>query len=88
MRDVPGEGGVRPVSPRIDGADEITIAEEQHQFMPLAAAHVRYSDSVQRVCRWTFTPEERAAIAAGEDMYFGTPAEIPLTPHWLKVGFP
>jgi hypothetical protein len=79
---------VRPIAPRIDGADEITIAEEQEEFMPITAAIVQFSDSVQRVCRWTFTPEERARIAAGEDIYFGTPASIQLTPHWLQVGFP
>jgi hypothetical protein len=65
------------------------IAEEQHEYMPLTAAFVTYSDSDQvvRVCRWTFTAEERARVAAGEDVYFGTPAAIPLMPHWLKVGF-
>jgi hypothetical protein len=79
---------MRPVAPRIDGAEEITIAEHQHEYLTICAAIVEYSDSAQRVCRWTFTPEERAQIAAGEDIYFGTPADIPLTPHWLKVGFP
>jgi hypothetical protein len=80
---------VRPIAPRIDGADEITIAEHQLEYMPITACLVQFSDGdVQRVCRWTFTPEERARIAAGEDIYFGTPASIKLTPHWLKVGFP
>jgi len=79
---------MRPVSPRIDGADEVMIAEEQAEYAPLAAAIVRYENgAVERVCRWTFTPEERAKIAAGEDVYFGTPASLPLTPHWLAVGF-
>lgn len=79
---------MRPIAPRIDGADEITIAEEQHEYMPLTAAIVRHDDeSVQRVCRWTFTSEERARIAAGEDIYFGTRASIQLTPHWLAVRF-
>jgi hypothetical protein len=80
---------MRPIAPRIDGADEITIAEDQHEYMTITAAHVQYADgSVHRVCRWTFTPEERAQIAAGEDLYFGTPAAIQLVPHWLTVGFP
>jgi hypothetical protein len=80
---------MRPIAPRIEGADEITIAEEQHEYMTITAAIVHYGDgSTHRVCRWTFTPEERAQIAAGEDIYFGTPATVLLTPHWLTVGFP
>lgn len=79
---------MRPVSPRIKGADEVMVAEDQLEYMPLAAAFVEYGDgSVQRICRWTFSPEERARIAAGEDIYFGTPASLQLIPHWLAVGF-
>jgi hypothetical protein len=80
---------MRTISPRIDGADEFTIAEDQLEYMPVTACLIHYEDgSVVRVCRWTFTPEERRAIAAGEDIYFGTPANLPLTPHWLAVGPP
>jgi len=80
---------MRAIAPRIDGSDEITIAEEQLEYAPIVAALVRYRDGqVHRVCRWTFSPEERRRIADGEDVYFGTPAGIPLTPHYLQVGFP
>ena len=80
---------MRPIAPRIDGAVEITIAEDQHEYATITAAIVQHSDGDStRVCRWTFTPEERAKIAAGEDIYFGTIAGIPLMPHWLSVGFP
>jgi hypothetical protein len=80
---------MRPIAPRIHGADEITIAEEQPEYAPITAAIVRYeSDPPQRVCRWTFTDEEREAIfLEGADIYFGTIAGIPLMPHWLSVGF-
>lgn len=79
---------MRPIAPRIEGAEEITIAEEQHEYMPITAAYVTFPDGVTaRVCRWTFTAEERARIAAGEDIYFGTPVGVLLTPHWLRVGF-
>jgi hypothetical protein len=68
---------------------EITIAEDQLEYAPIVASILDCGDgNLQRVCRWTFTPEERQRIAVGEDMYFGTPASIQLTPHWLKVGFP
>lgn len=80
---------MRPIAPRIEGAEEFTIAENQHEYAPLTACLVQYSDgTVTRVCRWTFTDDERKRIAAGEDIYFGTPAGIQLTPHWLAVGFP
>lgn len=79
---------MRPIAPRIQGADEFVVAEEQLQYMPVVACLVQFDDELSRVCRWTFTPEERAKIAAGEDLYFGTPARARLTPHWLCVGFP
>lgn len=81
---------MRPIAPRIEGAEEVTIAEGQHEYMTITAALVTYPDgSVHRVCRWTLTPEERERIfLGGDDIYFGTIAGIPLMPHWLKVGFP
>jgi hypothetical protein len=80
---------MRSVSPRIDGADEYTIAENQLEYMPVVACQVQFSDGkIARVLRYTFTHEERAKIAAGEDLYFGTPATIQLVPHWFTIGFP
>jgi hypothetical protein len=80
---------MRPVSPRIEGLDEIMVAEDQHDYKPLAAALQPHTDgSTSRVCRWTFSDEERAAIARGEDLYFLTPAWCPLVPHSFKVGYP
>ena len=80
---------MRSVAPRIEGADEFTIAEDQLEYMPIVACLVQFSDgTTARVCRWTFTPEERQRIASGEDLYFGTPAGVQLTPHWFTVGFP
>jgi hypothetical protein len=80
---------MRPVAPRIKGGMEITIAEEQLEYEPITASILDYGDgNLQRVCRWTFTPQERARIDGGEDIYFITPASIQLTPHSLRVGFP
>jgi hypothetical protein len=80
---------VRPIAPRIEGAEEYTIAEDQLEFSPIVACHIQYPGGrIDRICRWTFTPEERARIAAGEDIYFGTPASLQLIPHYLTVGSP
>lgn len=81
---------MRPIAPRIAGTAEVTIAEEQHEFMPITAALVVNDDkSMTRVCRWTFTDEERERIfLQGADILFGTPAELPLTPHWLQLDEP
>ena len=80
---------MRSVSPRIDGADEFVIAEDQLEFLPVVACLVRYEDgAVIRVIRYTLTPEERKKITEGEDLYFHTPASQLLQPHSLSVGFP
>jgi hypothetical protein len=80
---------MRSISPGIDGADEFDIAEDQLEFKPVRACLVQFTDgSVARIVRYTLTSEERAKIAAGEDLYFGTPAAQPLQPHWIVVGFP
>lgn len=80
---------MRPIAPRIPGADEFTIAEEQLNVKPVVACLVEFADGVTcRVLRYTFTPAERAAIAAGKDLYFGTPYEQQLQAHWMMVGSP
>jgi hypothetical protein len=81
---------MRPVAPRIEGAEEITIAEDQLEYLTIVGAYVTYKDSdrTDLVVRWTFTAEERKRIAAGEDIYFGTVGGGSLNPHWLQVGFP
>lgn len=80
---------MRPVAPRIEGLDEVMAGEDQHEYKPLAAAFQEHADGTfSRVCRWTMSPEERDRIAGGEDIYFITPAILPLTPHSLHVGYP
>lgn len=80
---------MRPIAPRIPGAEEFTIAEDQHEFMPVTACLIQTVDgAVYRIIRWTFTPEERTKIAAGEDIYIGTPANQLLQPHWVVTGRP
>lgn len=78
---------MRPVAPRT-GAPEVMVAEHQEEYMPLAVALYDYTDGTRGLLtRWTFTPEERAAIAGGEDVYvhqtnFGTP----MTPLIVRCG--
>lgn len=64
---------MRPVAPRT-GAEEITVAEDQHEYVPLVVAlHADPGGSGSPVLltRWRLSEEERAAIAAGEDLYVG-----------------
>lgn len=62
---------MRPVAPRT-GAPEATVAEEQEEYMPLTVARYVHADgSGLLLTRWTLTPAERAAVAAGEDIYVG-----------------
>jgi len=77
------------IAPRT-GAEEITIAEDQLEYSPLVAAvyaHAAYGNAPFLLTRWTFTDEERAAIAAGEDLYLGVLTfGQPLQPLSLQVG--
>lgn len=44
------------------------IGKEQPQYLPLPAIRLEGKEC-EMLTRWTFTPEERMAIAAGEDLY-------------------
>lgn len=78
---------MRPIAPRT-GAPEVTVAEEQLEYLPITVARYEFTDGSKGILtRWTLTPEERARIAAGEDFYvmqlnFGSP----MTPMEARVG--
>lgn len=78
---------MRSIAPRT-GAPEVTVAEDQAEYMPLTVSTYEYENGSRGLLtRWTFTPEERHAIAAGEDLYvmqlnFGTP----MTPLIVRCG--
>lgn len=79
---------MRMVAPRT-GAPEVTIAEEQTDYSPLVAAV--YEQDGQRILltRWRLDDEERARIAAGEDLYLSVMTfNNPLQPVSLQVGAP
>lgn len=77
---------MRPIAPRT-GADEIVVAEEQEEYMPLTVAVYRYGDgSIGLLTRWTFTDEERAAVARGEDVYVMQVGRGSLQPMIVRTG--
>ena len=86
---------MRPIAPRfrddLPEIREVVIAEDQHEYKPLTGAVVTFDDGSRQVyARWTFTPEERARIAAGEDIYisfpqFMAPHTAELRPEWADL---
>jgi hypothetical protein len=85
---------MRPIRPKLT-ATQITIAEDQHEYLPVTAALVNHPGFPLRpgqqhnaiVVAFRPTDEERAKIAAGADLYlemltFGGP----ITPIILDVG--
>lgn len=63
--------------------DLVTYAKRQPSYRPLPVARLAGKEG-RVVSRWTLTPEERARIATGEDLYlevltFGLPLQ-PLLP--------
>ena len=61
---------MRAIAPRIGKAEEVTLAENQLEYMPLVAAVFdRLRGGKTYVTRWTPTDDERKRIAKGEDIY-------------------
>ena len=79
----------RAIAPRV-GCPEIMLAEEQEDYLTVCVAMVAYNDgTVGAMTRWVLSDEERAQVAAGEDVYltlltFGQPMQ-PIT---LEIGRP
>jgi hypothetical protein len=63
---------IRAVAPRTGHpqAHEVTVAEEQPEYMPLTVEWFEHPDQVRTILtRWKPNDEQRARIAAGEDVY-------------------
>ena len=63
--------------------DLVTYAKDQPEYRPLPVARLHGAEG-RVISRWTLTAEERARIAAGEDLYielltFGRPLQ-PILP--------
>lgn len=77
---------MRSIAPRT-GAEEVTVAAEQEEYLELTAAIYEVEGVPTLLTRWTFTDQERQRIAAGEDVYlalmtFGQPMQ----PVMIQVG--
>lgn len=64
---------MRAISPNADGnvrGEILTLAEEQLDLMPITVLRKQFPGDRRPTLfsRWTFTSEERARIAAGEDI--------------------
>lgn len=81
---------MRAVAPRIRGCPEITVAEDQHQYMSITVAVVQYEGGDRGVMtRWRLDDADRARIAAGEDLYVGILTfGGPMHPLQISVGNP
>lgn len=77
---------MRMVAPRT-GADEVTVGEDQLEYSPLVAAqYVEEEGRQMLLTRWRFSDEDRARVAAGEDLYLGVLTQHPLQPLSVQVG--
>ncbi|HKB54416.1 MAG TPA: hypothetical protein VKD22_10470 [Ramlibacter sp.] len=82
---------MRMIAPRT-GAREITLAEDQLEYSTLTVAV--YNDKGTPgvgprvlVSRWTLTPEERAQVAAGEDVFVALQTgPTPMQPIIVDIG--
>lgn len=76
---------MRPIAPRLGpNAEEIAVAEEQPEYSPLTMARADVEGGgFEMWGRWTLTPEERAIVAAGGDIYVSFPGGTP--PHSLGM---
>lgn len=52
-----------------EGWEEVTYAKDQPEYRPLPSLRDPRDPQGRILTRWTFTPEEREAIAAGADLY-------------------
>jgi heme-degrading monooxygenase HmoA len=60
---------VRSVQPQVPGFEEHILARDQTEYAQLPAVFTEVESIPCVVTRWTFTPEERAAVAAGADLW-------------------
>jgi hypothetical protein len=63
---------MEPVSPVVNGmeSEELIYAKDQPQYTPLPCLKSHKPDGTGSILtRWTFTEEERKAIAAGADLF-------------------
>jgi hypothetical protein len=78
------------IDPKVDPAlvppqaRPVLVAETQDEYHNLASIR---TPAGQVITRWTFTPEERAKIAAGEDLFITILSRGQICPMSVTVGF-
>lgn len=77
---------MRPIAPRIVGLEEVHIDGEKYKLLPAAYGE---TDTGNRsiVTRWRLSDEERARVAAGEDVFLCVIGER-IQPLQMHVGWP
>lgn len=60
---------MQAVQPGVPGYEEHVLAREQTEYVALPAVFTEVESIPCVVTRWRFTPEERAAIASGADLW-------------------
>jgi hypothetical protein len=79
---------MEPIDPRVhpsllpDGCRALVVAEKQDEYLNLPSI---LTPDARVITRWALTPEERAALIAGEDIYL-TIWGVPIRPIYLCVG--
>ncbi len=80
---------MKPISPQTGGTETV-FAKNQPEYQPLPIAIHRVPDNARArylVSRWQPTPEQREAIARGEDIYVAQlNFQTPMTPMIVQVG--
>lgn len=84
---------MQPVDPKIGGSEPTPTRTPWIEYQPLPwkeqmvpTTVVMVHNGPLRIVRWSFTPEERALIAKGDDLYYVTDATVPLPAHRMHVG--
>jgi len=81
----------RCVAPRIEGLDEVMIAEEQEEYLTICAAICPYeTGEMGIITRWRLTEAERIRVMEGEDIYLNilTREKGQMPPLCLDIGVP
>lgn len=78
---------MRPIAPRT-GAPEVTVAEDQPEYMPITVALYNYEDGSRGILsRWQPSTEERLAISSGEDIFVQQLSfDTPMAPLVVRCG--
>lgn len=60
---------MRAVQPQVAGFEEHILARDQTEYVQIPAVFTDVESVPCVVTRWTLTPEERAEVAAGADIW-------------------